>query len=138
MHTAHPTNRAPAYPWHMHADWWLKKRNYLLYMLRELTAVFAALWVVIFLAQLPLLRSNPRAWQEFMTSPGWMAFSFVSFVFILYHAWTWFSLMGTVLYFRPGKTPIPGRTIISAMLFVWAALSLVIALIIITPGLFRV
>src|SRR5688500_16744787 len=137
MHTVRPSSTVPAYPWHMKSDWWLKKRNYTLYMVRELTAVFAALWVVIFLFQLPNLRTNPLGWQAFMTSPGWMVFSIVALAFVLYHAWTWVNLMGTVLYFRPGKTPIAGRTIISAMLFVWAAISVVLALLIIIPGLLR-
>lgn len=137
MQAAHSTSRVPAYPWRMPADWWLKKRNYLLYMIRELTAVFAALWVVVFMLQLPLLRSNPSAWQAFMRSPGWAIFSLICFLFVLYHGWTWFSLMGTVLYLRPGKTPISSRTIVSAMLFLWAAVSIIIALIIIIPGLIR-
>ncbi len=137
MHSARSVSRVRAYDWHMPSDWWLKKRNYLLYMIRELTAVFAALWVVIFLVQLPLLKSNPAAWSQFMASPGWMLFSLISLLFVLYHAWTWFNLMGTVLYFRPGKQAIPGKTIVAAMLFVWAAVSIVIALILITPALGR-
>ncbi len=137
MHSAHPVSRVPSYPWHMPSGWWLKKRNYLLYMIRELTAVFAALWVVIFLAQLPLLKSSPDSWSQFMRSPGWMLFSLISLLFILYHAFTWFNLMGTVLYLRPGKQAIPGRTIVAVMLFVWAAVSIVIALVLITPALGR-
>jgi fumarate reductase subunit C len=121
----------------MPSGWWLKKRNYVLYMVRELTAVFAALWAVLFVFQLPRLRTEPLGWERAMSSPGWTAFSFVAFAFVLYHAWTWFNLMGTVIYLRPGKNPISGRTIIATMLFVWAALSILIAFILITPTIVR-
>jgi fumarate reductase subunit C len=128
MHSPHPVTRVPSYPWHMPSGWWLQKKNYVLYMIRELTAVFAALWVVLFLAMLPQLKTNPAV----MRSPAWIVFSLIALVFVLYHAFTWFNLMGTVLYFRPGKAPIPGSVIIGTMMVVWIAVSLLIIGILMT------
>jgi fumarate reductase subunit C len=115
----------------MPSGWWLKKKNYLLYMIRELTAVFAALWVVGFLAMLPRLKTDPSV----MRSPLWIAFSVLALLFVLYHAFTWFNLMGTVLYFRPGKAPIPGGLIVASMMVVWVAVSLLIIGIMMTAPL---
>ena len=52
--------QAPAYPWHMPSDWWLKNKRYFAYMLRELTAVFAALWVLLFLVQIPMMSAGAQ------------------------------------------------------------------------------
>ncbi len=131
MHSPHPVSRVPSYPWHMPSGWWLKKRTYMLYMVRELTAVFAALWVVLFLAMLPQLKTDPSV----MRSPIWILFSLIALLFVLYHAFTWFNLMGTVLYFRPGKAPIPGKLIIATMMVVWIAVSLFIIAILMTAPL---
>ncbi len=130
MHTTRPVSRVQAYPWHMPAGWWTKKKNYVLYMVRELTAVFAALWVVLFLAMLPRLKTDPAV----MRNPAWIIFSVIALLFVLYHAFTWFNLMGTVLYFRPGKAPIPGGVIVGTMMAVWLVVSLaIIAILMIAP-----
>ena len=131
MHTTRPVSKVPAYDWHMPSGWWLKKKNYLLYMLRELTAVFAALWVVLFLAMLPQLKTNPAV----MRSPIWIAFSLIALLFVLYHAFTWFNLMGAVLYFRPGTAPIPGGLIVASMMVVWIVVSVLLIAILMTAPL---
>lgn len=140
-HAAESAVRSPqsAFPWRMPAGWWIGHGRYFMYMMRELSAVFAALWLVLFLAQIPRMGAGAGdtaayvGWLDFIQSPLWVAFSLVTLVFVLYHAFTWFNLMGTVLYVRLGKTPIPGSAIIALMFLAWAGTSLVIALIIMTP-----
>jgi fumarate reductase subunit C len=140
MSTEHSAlNTQPSYSWRMPAGWWLGHGRYFMYMMRELSAVFAALWLVFFLAQIPQIGAGAAnlaayvAWLDFIRSPGWVIFSVVTLVFVLYHAFTWFNLMGTVLYVRLGKTPIPGSAIVGLMFVAWAGISLIIALIIMTP-----
>ena len=69
----------------------LKNSRYFMYMIRELTAVFAALWVVLFLAQIASNGRDPRAWTVALSSPGWLVFSVIAFIFVMYHAWTAFT-----------------------------------------------
>ncbi|MPZ14582.1 MAG: hypothetical protein GEU73_09190 [Chloroflexi bacterium] len=126
-------SRTRAYRWRMPVAWWLKSTHYTLYMVRELTAVFGALWAILFLAQVPLMKADYAGWLSQMRSPGWVLFSFVSLLFVLYHVWTWFNLMGSVLYIRLGKSPIPGTAINALMFAVWAVASIVIALVVATP-----
>lgn len=139
MHAAPSTRPPAAYPWRMPLGWWLKNRRYFLYMVRELTAVFAALWVVWFLIQLPQMAGSPEMRELWRTStlrsPGWVLFSLVSLGFVLYHSWTWFNLAGAIICVKLGKRPIPGSLIISGMFIAWFLASLVIAFILVNPSI---
>jgi len=129
-------SRPAGYPWRMPAGWWLKNPRYFLYMLRELSAVFAALWVVLFMLQLPQLAGGPATradWLKDVQSPGWIIFSLVSLLFVLYHAWTAFTSTGTLVYLRIGKTPTPAGAINGLMLVAWLVATIVLAFILLFP-----
>ena len=137
MHTEAST-RPAGYPWRMPAVWWLKNPHYTLYMLRELSAVFAALWVVFFLIQLSKLAEGPAGreqWLQQVTSPGWIIFSLVSLVFVVYHAWTFFTATGAAVYVRIGKSATPAAAINGGTLFAWAIATVVIGVILLAPAL---
>jgi fumarate reductase subunit C len=137
MHGA-TASRPAGYPWRMSAGWWLKNPRYFLYMIRELTAVFAALWVVLFMLQLPQIAAAPREWaNDVSSSPGWILFSFVSLLFVVYHAWTFFTATGTAVYVRIGKTATPAGAINGATLVGWAVATVVIGFILLAPVLGR-
>ena len=121
-----------AYPWRMPGGWWLKNQRYFLYMIRELTAVFAALWVVWFLGLIPMMGSG-RGFQGVIGSMPLVVFNLVCLAFVLYHVATWFSLMGTVIYQRLGKTVISGASVTVPIVIVWFVVSFVIAAIIVAP-----
>lgn len=134
-------NVPPALPWRMSKGWWLKNSHYFMYMMRELSAVFAALWVVLFLVQLPSMAAGPdkmatfSAWLDFVRSPGWVVFSLISLVFVFYHALTWIKLMGTVIRVRVGTTVITGNLVVGLVMLVWAGVSIVVGFIISTPAI---
>lgn len=131
--------RAPAFPWRHPRGWYMQNKRYFAYMVRELTAVFAALWVIMFLVQIPAMGAGSqslvahRAWIDFIHSTGWVIFSLIALFFVGYHAVTWFRLMGTVMWMRFGKEPVPGNLIVSTMFTVWLLVSLVLTLFIATP-----
>ena len=130
--------RPAGYPWRMPAVWWLKNPRYTLYMLRELSAVFAALWVVLFLAQLPKLVEGPAGraqWLSEVTSPGWLIFSFISLLFVLYHAWTSANATGTLIYLRLGKTATPAAALNGGFIAAWAVATIVLLVILLAPAL---
>ena len=137
MHTG-PAARPTGYPWRMPAGWWFKNPRYTLYMLRELSAVFAALWVVLFLLQLPKLAEGPTGraqWLQEVTSPGWIIFSLIALLFVLYHAWTAFTSTGTLVYLRLGKKATPAGAINGGMLLAWAVATIVLGAILLAPVL---
>jgi succinate dehydrogenase subunit C len=144
MQTAsHPTSstgRPLPYPWRTESSWWLKNKRYFAYMVRELTAVFAALWVILFLVQIPLMSAGPEnlpvylKWlRDWMLGGWWPLFSVVALFMVVYHAITWFVLMGTVMWIRVGKRPIPAPLIVTAMFLAWLGISIVIGFFIATP-----
>jgi fumarate reductase subunit C len=120
-------------------DWWLKKYRYFMYMMRELTALFAALWVIGFLVQLPMMAGYPEnmaaynAWLDYVRSPWWILFSFICLIFVLYHAVTFINLMGTVMTARFGKIRIGGGMVVAPMMLAWLGITILLAAIIMVP-----
>ena len=133
------STRFAGYRQPMPNDWWLKSYRYFMYMMRELTALFAALWVLGFLAQLPMMAGYPEnmgaynRWLEYARSPVWIIFSFISLIFVLYHAVTFINLMGTVMTARFGKVRIGGGMVVAPMLLAWLGITIILAAIIMVP-----
>ena len=133
----YPTYR-PRLPW----AWWQRNRRYTLYMLRELSSVFVALWSALFLVQLSRLRRGKDSYERFVAaqrSPGWMAFHLITLLFALLHAVTWFQLTGVVMSGLAQKVRLGGRKLsaeqITAVSFAdWAATSLGILLALLLGG----
>ena len=89
-------NGAPGYsPYHprwyrprVSTYWWLHQWSYLKFVLRELSSIFVALFVVITLLQLRALSHGAQAYADFqkwMKNPAVIALNAVSFVFVLFH-----------------------------------------------------
>jgi fumarate reductase subunit C len=133
MHGQQTVRRPAGYPWRQPAGWWMKNTHYKMYMIRELTAVFAALWVVLFLVQIATNGHNAAAWAASMRNPAWLVFSVIAFIFVLYHAWTAFTATSTLMYIRMGKQPIPPGTLNGSMFIGWIVASIVIAIFLLTP-----
>ena len=132
----HAEGSATVYHPRLPATWWTKNQHYLLYMVRECTAIFAAAWLVAFLMQLPQMAGGAEAhaqWLSTVRSPGWIVFSLISLVFVLYHAYTAFNATGTLLYIRMGPKPVPGQSLNSLMFIAWTLATIAIALILVTP-----
>ena len=83
-------------------DWWLRRRSYFLYMVRELTVLFMVAWLIWFLYQVALLRQN--AFERLSGNYAVLAFSAVCLFFTLWHAITFLNLSGLIL-----RVPIGDR-----------------------------
>ena len=89
----------------MPVTWWLRNLRYFLFMMRELSSVFIAIFLVVFLVQIAALARGPEAYTTFMRkleSPGWIIFHVVALLFSLYHSYTWFDLTSKVQVVRLG------------------------------------
>jgi len=116
----------------MPATWWLTRRAYFLFMLRELSSVFIAIFLVVFLIEIYQLSRGPAAYAAFvqrLASPGWIIFHVVALLFALYHSFTWFSLTSKVQVVRVGRRQVPPPLVTAANLAVWIVLSIVILLV---------
>ncbi len=116
----------------MPATWWLKKPSYFLFMLREMSSVFIAIFLIVFLIQLSQLSQSPEAYVAFaqkLTSPGWVIFHVVALLFALYHSITWFQSTSVVLPLRLGNNEVPRRLVTALNVGAWIAISLVILIL---------
>jgi fumarate reductase subunit C len=113
----------PALPW----GWWQGNPRYGIYMLRELSSVFVALWALMFLGQLQSLRQGKDAYERFLATqrrPGWILFNLIAFLFALLHSETWLQLAGVVQTVRVGERTVPPRTVTAGAFAGWGVTSL--------------
>jgi fumarate reductase subunit C len=119
----------------MPATWWLKKKSYFLFMLRELSSVFIAIFLVVFLVQLYQLTRGPEAYATFarkLSSPGWLAFNFITLLFALYHSITWFQSSAIVLPVRIGERELPRNLFVALNVAALGVVSLIILVLFLT------
>lgn len=110
----------------MPANWWLRKRTYFLFIVREFTSVFIAAYLIVFLVQLYQLGNGPGAYQAFMgqfASPGWIGFHAVALAFAIYHSLTWFYTTSIVIPLRIGAMVAPRYVFTLLNVAVWLAVS---------------
>jgi fumarate reductase subunit C len=116
----------------MPRTWWLQKPAYLLFMLRELSSVFIAVFLVVFLVQIYQLTKGPEAYAAFvqkLSSPGWIAFHVVALLFALYHSLTWFQSTAVILPLDLGERAVPRNVVFALTLGAWIAASVVILIL---------
>ncbi len=78
------------------AGWWRRNPFFLVYMAREVTAIFVAAYALVLLAGLIRLAQGPAAfeqWLEGLRSPGSIAFHVLLLAVFAYHTWSWFTIM---------------------------------------------
>ena len=104
--------------------WWLGNRHYTVYMLRELTSFFVAAYSILYIYQVVLLENSPGSYANFLNvlkNPLMIGFSIIILGFTLFHAATWFFLIGRVQPLKFGKwssTPVQALIINMVLLVV--------------------
>ena len=110
--------------------WWLQRWEYLRFVLREVSSVFVALFVVTTLVQLYALSRGPEAYaglQTWLKNPFVIALNVVSFFFVVFHSITWFSLSARAMVVRIGGKRVSGALISGSNYAAWLVVSAVIA-----------
>jgi fumarate reductase subunit C len=109
--------------------WWLGSLSYLAFILRELSSIFVAWFVVYLLMLIRAIGQGEGGYQDFL---AWSANSLVlllnvvSFLFIVFHAITWFNLAPKAMVVRVGTTHVPGFVIVGSNYLAWAGASALI------------
>ena len=110
--------------------WWLGRRTYVAFILRELSSVFVA-WTVVFLLLLVRAVADGRgSYAAFLNWAGsaWVvALNLVTFAFLVYHAVTWFQLTPKAMVVRLGRRRVPGAVIAGSAYAGWVVVSAFIA-----------
>lgn len=107
--------------------WWLKRRPYFLFMVRELTSLFVAGYCVFLLMLIARLTQGTVIYPdavELITSPFSITFHVLALPPVLYHTITWFNLTPKILVLRVGEERIPPVLIAAGFYAGWIALSI--------------
>jgi fumarate reductase subunit C len=110
--------------------WWLWRWAYLKFILRELSSVFVAYFVVLMLLLLRALSHGPEAYvafQEWLKTPHIIALNGVSLVFVLFHAVTWFNLAPRAMVVRLRGERVPDLLIAGSNYVAWLVVSVAVA-----------
>ena len=110
--------------------WWLQRWEYLRFVLREISSVFVAWFVVLTLLQIYSASRGPNAYGdflEFLKNPFIFALNIISFFFVVYHSITWFNLSARAMSIRVGGKKVPGFLISGPNFVAWFVISGVIA-----------
>jgi fumarate reductase subunit C len=113
--------------------WWLKRRSYLAFILRELSSVFVAWFVVYLLLLVHAVRQGGEGYRQFLAwsgSPGVLLLNLVSLFFVVFHAITWFNLAPQAMVVRLRGQRVPGTWIAASNYAAWALVSALVAWII--------
>ena len=109
----------------MPANWWMMKKTYFLFIVRELTCVFVggyALFLLVSVAR----RDEPQAFDAWLNSPLLIVLQIIALPMVLYHSITWFNLTPKVMVVWRGEERVSPLLIAGANYVAWAILSIAI------------
>ena len=126
-----PDRALAAHPYRQPFTWWLHRRGYLLYMVRELSALPVAIWWLLFLLEVSRLRDG----GGYRPLEGWfVAVSVVCLVAAVWHSYTFLSLAGLIMRIPLGERNVRPRTIRDAAFGAFMVLTAVVAALLIWGG----
>jgi len=119
----------PTYHRRMPTFWWLRKRTYFVFVMRELSSIFIGWFVLFLLLFVKAVGRGEAAYHDFLdwaASPVVVALNVVAAVFLVVHTITWFNLTPQAMDLRIGRRRVPGAAVIAAQ---YAGLLLVSAVV---------
>jgi fumarate reductase subunit C len=96
--------------------WWTRKRSYVVFVLRELSSIFVAWFVVFLLLFLWAVSRGEAAYRSFIdwaASPWVIALNVIALAFVLLHTVTWFSLTPQAMEVRVEGHKVPAFHILA-------------------------
>ena len=97
--------------------WWTKRRSYFVFVMRELSSIFVAWWVVFLLLLVNAVGRGETAYDNFLdwaSSPWVVVLNIVALAFVVLHVVTWFSLTPQAMDVRLRGRPVPAAPIIAS------------------------
>ncbi len=95
--------------------WWTRKRSYFVFVMRELSSIFIAWFVLYLVLFLYAVGRGEGAYQRFLdwaASPWVTVLNVVALVFVLLHTVTWFSLTPQAMAVRMAGRRVPAWQIV--------------------------
>ncbi len=110
--------------------WWLEKWCYFRFILREASCMFVAWGVVFLLMLVNAVNQGSESYTRFIAwsaTPWVQALNVVSFLFVVYHAVTFFAAAPQAIVVHAGRRRIPGHLVMAAHYGAWVAASILAA-----------
>ncbi len=107
----------------MPANWWMLKKTYVLFIIRELTCVFVGGYA-LFLLVLVSRAGDPDAFAELLNSLPLIVLQIIALPMLLYHSITWFNLTPKVMVVWRGEERVSPLLIAGANYVAWAIISI--------------
>lgn len=121
-----PVTRVPSYQRRMSVFWWVHKRSYFLFVMRELSSLFVAWFVIYLLMFIAAVGGGAEKYDAFLdraSSPLFLVVNAVALAFLVLHTITWFALTPQAMVLDLGGRRVPGVLIIVAQYVGLAAVS---------------
>lgn len=122
-------NRKPYVREISNTTWYLERRRDLTHMLQEVTSLFIGIYTIILLWGVKALSEGPEAYQGFLDalgSPLLITFNWITFVVMIYHSVSWFSVTPKAMPVQIGEEFLPGGIIAAGHYVAWVVVSAVI------------
>ena len=114
----------------MPATWWLKRKTYFLFMVRELTCVAVGGYAMLLLVLVGCAHDKD-SFQSFLTwmkeSRVSMALHLIALPMVLYHSVTWLNLTPKAIVVWRGEEQLSPFLIVGLNYVAWAIVSILIA-----------
>jgi fumarate reductase subunit C len=97
--------------------WWTRKRTYFVFVMRELSSIFVAWFVVYLLLLIRAVGRGETAYGDFLdwaSSPWVVVLNVVALLFVVLHVVTWFSLTPQAMAVQVRGRPVPASLIIAS------------------------
>jgi fumarate reductase subunit C len=110
--------------------WWLQRRSHFTFILRELSSIFVAWFVVFLLLLVAAVSRGEESYRQFLDwsgSPVVVVFNLVSLLFVVFHTVTWFNLAPQAVAVRLRGKRVPGTWVAASNYVAWAVVSALVA-----------
>lgn len=110
--------------------WWLERRSYFAFILREGSCMFVGWFVVFLLLLMRAAVQGEASYQEFLAwsaTPGILLMNLLTFGFMLFHAITFFVAAPQAMVVHLGHKRVSAKLVLLAHYVGWMVASAVIA-----------
>jgi fumarate reductase subunit C len=121
---------ARPYRAHVPILWWVRRRSYMVFVVRELSSIFVAWFVVFLLLLVVAIARGEDAYRLFLqwsANPVVIAVNVVAFLFVVFHAVTWFNLAPRAMILKLRGRRVPPPLVAIVHFGAWAVVSIVVA-----------
>jgi len=124
-----------AYRPEMSRLWWLRRRSYVFFVLRELSSIFVAWSVAFLLLLVRALTQGDAAYAAFLdlaSTPWVVALNAVTLAFLVLHSVTWFNLTPAATVVKLRGQRVPSTAVAGGAYAGWVVVSAVVVALVVT------